>query len=54
METEFSSECLETLGILSASKNVLISGPLGTGKSRLLGEVAQDRHHTGHAAVKIA
>lgn len=41
METEFSSECLETLGILSASKNVLISGPPGTGKSRLLGEVAQ-------------
>lgn len=41
MANEFSKECVETLELLASSKNVLISGPPGTGKSKLLGEVAQ-------------
>lgn len=40
MVSEFSDECLETLKILARSKNVLVSGAPGTGKSRLLAEVA--------------
>lgn len=41
MASEFSRECLEVLARLAVAKNVLVSGPPGTGKSRLLGEVAQ-------------
>ena len=41
MASEFSPECMEALKLLSRSKNVLVSGPAGTGKSRLLAEVAQ-------------
>lgn len=39
MASEFSKECQEVLESLSRAKNVLLSGPPGTGKSRLLGEV---------------
>lgn len=35
-----SPACREILALLAASKNVLVSGPPGTGKSRLLAEVA--------------
>jgi 5-methylcytosine-specific restriction protein B len=41
MANEFSKECVEVLERLSTAKNVLVSGPPGTGKSRLLGEVAR-------------
>ena len=41
MANEFSDECKEILKLLGLSKNVLISGAPGTGKSRLLAEVAQ-------------
>lgn len=41
MANEYSDDCLKVLERLGASKNVLISGPPGTGKSRLLGEVAR-------------
>jgi len=40
MTNKFSNDCLEVLDRLKASKNVLISGAPGTGKSRLIGEVA--------------
>ncbi|MCG9745046.1 AAA family ATPase [Shewanella sp. Isolate8] len=40
MVSDFSDECLETLKLLARSKNVLVSGAPGTGKSRLLAEVA--------------
>lgn len=40
MATKFSPECLEILEVLKKRKNVLIAGAPGTGKSRLLGEVA--------------
>src|ERR1700743_913362 len=35
-----SEECTRTLRLLARSRNVLVSGPPGTGKSRLLAEVA--------------
>lgn len=41
MANEFSAACLEVLARLSEARNVLISGPPGTGKSVLLGEVAK-------------
>jgi len=40
MANNFSPECLEVLDLLKKKKNVLIAGAPGTGKSRLLGEVA--------------
>jgi len=39
MANNFSPECFEVLDLLKKRKNVLISGPPGTGKSTLLGEV---------------
>src|SRR4051794_39832226 len=41
MASEFSIDCISVLERLATSKNVLISGPPGTGKSRLMGEVAK-------------
>lgn len=40
MASEFSPECKEALKLLARSRNVLVSGPPGTGKSKLLAEVA--------------
>ncbi len=40
MANNLSSECLAVLKRLRENKNVLLSGAPGTGKSRLLGEVA--------------
>jgi 5-methylcytosine-specific restriction protein B len=40
MENNFSPECREAMRLLASSCNVLVSGPPGTGKSRLLAEVA--------------
>ena len=55
MANDFSKECLETLEILCESKNVLVSGPPGTGKSKLLGEVALAfEHGLGPAAPSAA
>src|ERR1017187_3795706 len=41
MTNEFSEDCIEVLERLKASKNVLVSGSPGTGKSRLIGEVGK-------------
>jgi len=41
MADKFSQNCLNVLERLSVTKNVLVSGPPGTGKSILLGEVAR-------------
>lgn len=40
MENDYSLECQEALKLLARSRNVLVSGPPGTGKSKLLAEVA--------------
>lgn len=40
MANEFSPECQEALKLLARSRNVLVSGPPGTGKSKLLAEVS--------------
>lgn len=40
MANEFSPECKAALKLLARSRNVLVSGPPGTGKSKLLAEVA--------------
>lgn len=40
MANNFSTECNEALKLLARSRNVLVSGPPGTGKSKLLAEVA--------------
>jgi 5-methylcytosine-specific restriction protein B len=41
MTNEFTKDCIEVLERLRAAKNVLVSGPPGTGKSRLIGEVGK-------------
>jgi 5-methylcytosine-specific restriction enzyme B len=41
MENNYSDECYEVLKMLKERRNVLISGAPGTGKSWLLGQVAQ-------------
>ncbi|WMT42272.1 AAA family ATPase [Paenibacillus sp. D2_2] len=41
MANSYSTECLEILDLLKRRRNVLLSGAPGTGKSRLLGEVAE-------------
>jgi 5-methylcytosine-specific restriction enzyme B len=40
MAGNFSTKCIEALKLLARSKNVLVSGPPGSGKSNLLAEVA--------------
>lgn len=40
MPSDFSQQCKEALRLLAQSRNVLVSGAPGTGKSRLLSEVA--------------
>jgi len=40
MVASFSSDCLRILGLLARSRNVLLTGAPGTGKSKLLAEVA--------------
>lgn len=41
MTSGYSADCGSTLRLLTRSRNVLVSGPPGTGKSKLLAEVAQ-------------
>jgi len=41
MANKFSKNCIEVLRLLKEHRNVLITGAPGTGKSRLLGEVAK-------------
>lgn len=52
MAIKFSPECLEVLELLKKKKNVLITGAPGTGKSRLLGEVALAFEATPMAVVE--
>lgn len=40
MEDSFSPDCIHVLTLLSRSRNVLLTGAPGTGKSKLLGEVS--------------
>lgn len=40
MAASFSTDCLRVLNLLARSKNVLLTGAPGTGKSKLLAEVA--------------
>lgn len=40
MAARFSADCLRVLGLLARSRNVLLTGAPGTGKSKLLSEVA--------------
>lgn len=40
MANDFSPHCKDVLKLLARSRNVLVSGPPGTGKSKLLAEVA--------------
>lgn len=40
MENNVSEDCKQALKLLARSRNVLVSGPPGTGKSKLLAEVA--------------
>jgi 5-methylcytosine-specific restriction protein B len=49
MADNYSVECENILKLLKFSKNVLISGPPGTGKSRLLAEVASAFESFVHA-----